>query len=625
MTPRAVAKFLSKTFLICAVSLGFAAMTPVTMTHSGAAWAQHGSAGGHGGGGGLSGGGHASGGGHSGGGHAFGFSGGSHGSAGKARGGGSGVNNSEGHSSGVSRFFHWFGGAHSANGGAVNANAGDAAENGGRYTRNMFVSQRSENGTSAAHENAGRIDPNAPRMILMNADAPEGGPTLNARPFAADNFLWEEPSAQQGRPTYTPPPPPQAQTPRPVTPPAIPQMPQPSRPVSNPVQNPIQTRPVTPMGQAPAQAQRPIGIPQVPQPMRPVFVPPAARAPIQPVIRQPIGSPILGEHPVHPLFTPPMPIPVRPPVAHFPGIVPPIGIRPGPPEFHPILTPPVKNPNLGGPNLFHPVLTPPGRMRFGPPLRMGIGGPFAAMTPSRPPLRFNVRPCIDTITHCGLFLGDGDFDFDDGFPFGFSFGPPFFFGFGPFGFPAFTFGFGPNCFFGGAFVPCAFTPFGFAAFQAWGPNGWGWSQIGLGNGFFYSPPQPAPPPPWNSTETTPPLNLQYFTNEWYLPVPYSEPEAPTGNPEAGAQGEQQNVVTEIVTTDGIVFGVTSYWLDNDQLCYVTTYNIKNCIPMSRVDLQKTVDMNYKRGVKFTLTPKPPDSQNEQPPQNPQSPDSLPNL
>ena len=240
----------------------------------------------------------------------------------------------------------------------------------------------------------------------------------------------------------------------------------------------------------------------------------------------------------------------------------------------------------------------------------------AAFIVATPP-HFDAHPCFQTITNCGFGFGfDGDFDFDDGFFFGFPFGSPFFFG--PFGFPAFGFGFGPNCFFNGIVEPCGFTPLGFAQFQAFGPNGWGWSWLGLGNGWFYSPPEPPPAPPWNSTETNPGVNLQYFTNEWYLPVPYSEPEAGAA-PQAGNEGgaeQNQNVVTEIVTTDDLVFGVTSYWMQDNQLCYVTTYKIKNCIPMTRVDLQKTVDMNYKRGVKFTLTPEapsPPDSQKQQPP------------
>ncbi|HLW82820.1 MAG TPA: hypothetical protein VKS20_12360 [Candidatus Acidoferrales bacterium] len=499
-------------------------------------------------------------------------------------------------------------------------------------------------------------------QVILNGTGPVRYEPVNARPFAADNYLWQEPpgktvasgewlvagekqqpstnvvasgqtepgvaahsrpyedaansarsvnaadelrlggqAQQQSRPGYVPPRP--AQAPRPAP------MPQAPHPVVVP----------------PMQGPRPAGPVFVPPPLsnNPMQGPQPIQVPAQP-IRLPAQSPII----YHPI---PMTHPT--PITHFPAqrLIPfanpiPIMHLPIRPEFHPIAPMP-KSP------LFHPVIMPPerqrifqnGRASFGfatdgfateaPPLRRlfdtnrRTGGPFAVMgvtaTPPRT-LQFEAHPCFQTIGNCGFGLGgfgfDGDFDFDDGFPFGFGFGfgSPFFPGFGPFGFPAFGFGFGPNCFFDGVFEPCAFTPWGFAQFQAFAPGGWGWSYLGLGNGWFYSPPAEPPAPPWNAIETAP-LNwqTQNFTGEYYmpapapLPVPYSEPQA----------GTQQNPVTEIVTTDGIVFGVTSYWMENNQLCYVTTYNVKHCIAMSRVDLQKTVDMNYKRGVKFTLTPK----------------------
>ncbi|HEU5411422.1 MAG TPA: hypothetical protein VFU57_10410, partial [Candidatus Acidoferrales bacterium] len=428
---------------------------------------------------------------------------------------------------------------------------------------------------------------------------------------------------QQQRPTYTPPaaprPMPMPQAPRPV---AMPPRPGVTPPVQTPIRPPVQ----------------PIGQPIQQNPVRPVS-PPIARVPGQSVPRFPIAQPPAQRIPIQPIGRPA--VPVTPPILHVPGqpvmhfpmVRPPFArVRmPGAPVFHPVVTPTERSP------LFHPAATLPGRMpirRIGvpmgrgplafaseaPPIRRVFDGmsrhdaPFIVAT-ARPP-HFDVRPCFQTITNCGFGFGfDGDFDFDDGFFFGFPFGSPFFFG--PFGFPAFGFGFGPNCFFNGIVEPCGFTPLGFAQFQAFGPNGWGWSWLGLGNGWFYSPPEAPSAPPWNSTETNPGVNLQYFTNEWYLPVPYSEPEAgaapEAGNEQGGAE-QNQNVVTEIVTTDDLVFGVTSYWIQDNQLCYVTTYKIKNCIPMSRVDLQKTVDMNYKRGVKFTLAPKAADSEKQpQPP------------
>ena len=468
--------------------------------------------------------------------------------------------------------------------------------------------------------------------IVSGGNAQQKAKEVASGPSALRPSEWlvaSEP--QQQRPAYTPPP-----APRPMP---VPQAP---RPIMTPP-SAIPPRPVTPMQMPP----RPIGQPIRQNPVRPIGTPaspPIAQVPGQPAPRFPIARPPMNPgqpvgRPIAPVTQPIVRVPGQPEM-HFPMVRPPLGRMPGTPAFHPPIAPPAKSP------LFHPVVTPPGKMpirRIGgpvtrgplefaggaPPLRRifdGVpnGAPFIVATPQPP--RFNAHPCFDTIGHCGFGFGfDGDFDFDDGFFFGFPFGSPFFFG--PFGFPAFGFGgFGPNCFFNGIVEPCAFTPLGFAQFQAFGPNGWGWSGLGFGNGWFYSPPQEPPPPPWNSTETNPGLNLQYFTNEWY--VPYSEPEttpqtgaASNGN-EPGAE-QNQNVVTEIVTTDGIVFGVTSYWMEDNQLCYVTTYNIKNCIPMSRVDLQKTVDMNYKRGVKFTLTPKP--AEKPQPPdsQKPQLPDAKP--
>jgi hypothetical protein len=72
-----------------------------------------------------------------------------------------------------------------------------------------------------------------------------------------------------------------------------------------------------------------------------------------------------------------------------------------------------------------------------------------------------------------------------------------------------------------------------------------------------------------------------------------------------------------VLKDGTIFDVYSYWAQNDRLFYITTYNIKTSIPLDDLDLQKTVDLNQKLGVTFTLSNKPPDQQ--QPPEQ-QPPD-----
>lgn len=599
-------------FVTCVISLFFAVMAPAAFAQS------------HGGGHASASAAHASSSGaHFGGGRAA--SGGTRGSTGRSSvsyarfgGGGSssGASSSTGsgavapseHSSGTHSSARWpiFESAEmpAPAGGAARRGAGPPAAPNARFTQMIFEAPATSiSPATSVLQGAHIITLGTQRpQVILNGTGPVRYELVNTRPFAADNYLWQEPPGQgehagavgatlgspgrgeprpyedaqqqQARPAYVPPRP--AQNPRPAP------MPQAPRPILVP----------------PMQGPRPAGPVFVPPPLsnNPMHGPQPMQFPAQP-IRLPAQSPII----YHPI---PMTHPI--PVSHFPVQ------RPIRPEFHPIVPMP-KAP------LFRPVIAsrPLALGMEAPPLRRlfdanrRVGGPFAVMgvtpTPART-LQFEAHPCFQTIGNCGLGLGgfafDGDFDFDDGFPFGFGFGfgSPFFPGFGPFGFPAFGFGFGPNCFFDGVFEPCAFTPWGFAQFQAFAPGGWGWSYLGLGNGWFYSPPEQPPAPPWNAIETAP-LNLQSqnFTGEYYmpapapLPLPYSEPQA----------GTQQNPVTEIVTTDGVVFGVTSYWMDNNQLCYVTTYNVKHCIPMSRVDLQKTVDMNYNRGVNFTLTPEPP--------------------
>lgn len=169
--------------------------------------------------------------------------------------------------------------------------------------------------------------------------------------------------------------------------------------------------------------------------------------------------------------------------------------------------------------------------------------------------------------------------------FGLGFGGPFF---NPF---FFGFGFGP-CFAGG--FGCGFGPFGFGDL---GFNGFGGFGFGGGNGWFYPPAPEIPPPPVNPTQENPPLD--------FAPNYYFLPEVPEQT------NTQQKPTVKLVLKDGTIFDVYSYWLENNQLFYITTYNIKTSIPVDDLDLQKTVDLNQKLGVTFSLSNKPPDQQ--QPP------------
>jgi hypothetical protein len=56
--------------------------------------------------------------------------------------------------------------------------------------------------------------------------------------------------------------------------------------------------------------------------------------------------------------------------------------------------------------------------------------------------------------------------------------------------------------------------------------------------------------------------------------------------------------------DGSSYGVTSYWLADGNLHYVTDYGGANTISLDQLDWQRTVDENAARGLAFTLKPTP---------------------
>ncbi|MGH9765408.1 MAG: hypothetical protein ACREAC_31630, partial [Blastocatellia bacterium] len=56
--------------------------------------------------------------------------------------------------------------------------------------------------------------------------------------------------------------------------------------------------------------------------------------------------------------------------------------------------------------------------------------------------------------------------------------------------------------------------------------------------------------------------------------------------------------------DGTMYTATDYWLADHQLHYIVNYSGENTVDIGQVDLQRTVDENAKRGVTFTLKPRP---------------------
>ena len=87
---------------------------------------------------------------------------------------------------------------------------------------------------------------------------------------------------------------------------------------------------------------------------------------------------------------------------------------------------------------------------------------------------------------------------------------------------------------------------------------------------------------------------------------YEPPSAPgTYMPDALTPAEPEvapapKPVTLLQLKDGAMYGVTDYWLDHGQLRYVPLYGGVNSVPLLRVDIEKTVELNSANGIGFNL-------------------------
>ena len=49
-----------------------------------------------------------------------------------------------------------------------------------------------------------------------------------------------------------------------------------------------------------------------------------------------------------------------------------------------------------------------------------------------------------------------------------------------------------------------------------------------------------------------------------------------------------------------MYGLTDYWVEGDNLHYVTNYGGKNSVPLELIDLGTTIRLNSERGIEFSL-------------------------
>jgi hypothetical protein len=181
-------------------------------------------------------------------------------------------------------------------------------------------------------------------------------------------------------------------------------------------------------------------------------------------------------------------------------------------------------------------------------------------------------------------------------------------------------GFGGFGFRGRGFGGCWGCGFGFGFGSGWG-FGWGWPYWGLGwwgPSWDWGSPYPYPtdpdwyaPLPYTNGPNDYPGN-DYGYNSVYPPPGYLDENSQPASDDPYAQGPSDlgpttgNVAESTPTVllyfrDGTMSLATDYWLSSDnKLHYVVSYSGESAIGMDQLDMQRTIDENAKRGVRFTL-------------------------
>lgn len=70
--------------------------------------------------------------------------------------------------------------------------------------------------------------------------------------------------------------------------------------------------------------------------------------------------------------------------------------------------------------------------------------------------------------------------------------------------------------------------------------------------------------------------------------------------------EPPKPLTLLQLKDGSMYAMADYWLENGELHYVPSYGGLGVLALDSIDLDKTIKINWARGVEFVLRPKPSD-------------------
>jgi hypothetical protein len=71
-------------------------------------------------------------------------------------------------------------------------------------------------------------------------------------------------------------------------------------------------------------------------------------------------------------------------------------------------------------------------------------------------------------------------------------------------------------------------------------------------------------------------------------------------PTASTADGADHPITLLQLKNGWMYGLTDYWVEGDNLHYVTNYGGKNAVPLDLIDLAMTIRLNSERGVEFSL-------------------------
>jgi hypothetical protein len=143
--------------------------------------------------------------------------------------------------------------------------------------------------------------------------------------------------------------------------------------------------------------------------------------------------------------------------------------------------------------------------------------------------------------------------------------------------------------------------FGFGFGFGWGP--W-WGPWG-----FWGPVW-APPPTYSDAAAD---NTSSSTSSGdYFPRPsfggsldVQGGEQGNSNPNSVTGNVAQSTPTVLLyLKDGTMYAASDYWLVDNKLHYRANYGAESAVNLDEVDLQRTVDENARRGVRFTLKPNP---------------------